>query len=261
MALLMTDAVVLHAFNYSETSRILRLATREAGVQSVLARGARRSHRRYGSALDLFAGGTAEIYTKPGRDLQTLAGFDVARARPALAADLDRFAGASCVAELMLRFAAADAQPALFDTLVTALDGIADAAPARAREAAIAGAWRLVAELGFAPAVDVCSSCHTPVAEDEPAMFSHPAGGVLCGRCARLTSGSRNLPADARRALRRWLEGGRTELEDGAARAHQRLLREFLREHLADGRALRAFELWERGGWSAGVAGAAAEGA
>jgi DNA repair protein RecO (recombination protein O) len=92
-------------------------------------------------------------------------------------------------------------------------------------------------------------------------MFSHPAGGVLCGRCARLPPGSRNLPADARRALRRWLEGGRTELEDGAARAHQRLLREFLREHLADGRALRAFELWERGGWSAGVAGAAAEGA
>ena len=30
------------------------------------------------------------------------------------------------------------------------------------------------------------------------------------------------------------------------ARAHQRLLREFLEEHLADGRALRAFAAWER---------------
>jgi len=249
MPLLVTDAVVLHAFDYSETSRILRLATREAGVQSVLARGARRSQRRYGSALDLFAEGAAQIYTKPGRDLQTLSAFDVARARPALATDLDRFAGASCVAELMLRVATADAQPALYDALVAALDGVADAAPADAREAAIAGAWRLVAELGFAPAVDVCSSCHAPVAAGEPAMFSHPAGGVLCVRCARLNPGSRNLPAEARRALRGWLEGRRTELDDGAARAHQRLLREFLREHLADGRALRAFELWERGRW------------
>ena len=260
MALLVTDAVVLHAFNYSETSRILRLATREAGVQSVLARGARRSHRRYGSALDLFAEGSAQLYTKPGRDLQTLAAFDVVRSRPALAADLDRFAGASCVAELVLRFATADAQPALYEALVAALDAIAAAAPEAARESAIGGVWRLVAERGFAPTVDACASCHAAVAADEPAMFSHPAGGVLCGRCARLTSGSRNLPPAARAAMRSWLEGGHAVLDaDGAARAHQRLLREFLREHLADGRALRAFELWEQGRWSAVAAEAARE--
>ena len=252
MALLVTDAVVLHAFNYSETSRILRLATREAGVQSVLARGARRSHRRYGSALDLFAEGSAQIYTKSGRDLQTLGAFDVVQSRPALAADLDRFAGASCVAELVLRFATADAQPALYDALVAALDGIAGAAPEAAREAALAGVWRLVAELGFAPTVDACASCHALVAAGDPAMFSHPAGGVLCGRCARHTPGSRNLPPAARAALRTWLDGGHAALDgDGDARAHQRLLREFLREHLADGRALRAFELWEQGRWSA----------
>src|ERR687883_1333581 len=95
MPLLTTDAIVLHAFDYSETSRILRLATREAGVQSVLARGARRAKSRFGSALDLFAQGAAQLYLKEGRDLQTLSGFDVTRARPALADDLGRFAGAS----------------------------------------------------------------------------------------------------------------------------------------------------------------------
>src|SRR5687768_4192777 len=99
MALLVTDAVVLHAFDYLESSRILRLATREAGVVSVLAKGARRSRRRYGSALDLFAQGSAEMYAKPGRDLHTLSGFDVARARPGIAADLGRFTGAAAIAE------------------------------------------------------------------------------------------------------------------------------------------------------------------
>ena len=61
----------------------LRLATREAGVQSAPARGARRPKSRYGTALDLFASGTAEIYVKPGRELHTLASFDVTIARPA----------------------------------------------------------------------------------------------------------------------------------------------------------------------------------
>jgi len=46
MTLLVTDAIVLHSFDYLESSRILRLLTREAGVRSVLARGARRSQRR-----------------------------------------------------------------------------------------------------------------------------------------------------------------------------------------------------------------------
>ena len=39
--------------------------------------------------------------------------------------------------------------------------------------------------------------------------------------------------------------------DDLARRAHQRLLREFLSEHLADGRPLRAYDVWERNGWSA----------
>jgi len=42
MTLLVTDAIVLHSFDYLESSRILRLLTREAGVRSVLARGGSR---------------------------------------------------------------------------------------------------------------------------------------------------------------------------------------------------------------------------
>ena len=102
MSLIQTDAVVLHAFSYMESSRILRLATRDAGVVSVLAKGARRASRRFGTAVDLFAEGQAQFYTKPGRELHTLSGFDVVRSRPALASDLGRFTAASAIAELML---------------------------------------------------------------------------------------------------------------------------------------------------------------
>lgn len=244
---IVTDAIVLHAFDYLESSRILKVVTREAGVRSVLARGARSSRKRFGTALDLFAEGVAELHSKPGRELDTLASFEVNRARPSLAAHLERFTGASALAEMTLRFARDAADPGLFAAVSLAFDEIGTAAPDRARETTLAGAWRILAELGVAPTIDDCAECHATVDSDRPAMFSHPGGGVLCERCARLARSGRVLPVAARQALRAWLGGETTSgLDPQDGRAHQRLLREFLREHFGDDRPLRAFDVWER---------------
>src|SRR5687768_3873253 len=99
-----TEAVVLHAFDYLESSRIIKLLTRDLGLRSVLARGARSSRKRFGAGLDLFAEGVVELEVKPGRDLDTLASFDVGRTRSAIGLDLARFTGASALAEMLLRF-------------------------------------------------------------------------------------------------------------------------------------------------------------
>lgn len=257
MALVTTDAVVLHAFSYLESSRILRLATRDAGVISVLAKGARRSPRRFGTALDLFAEGQAQFHTKAGRDLHTLAAFDVTRSRTDLAADLGRFAAAAAVAEVLLRFAREEVQPSLYEALRTALTRLEAANDVATRAAGLAGVWHLVAELGFAPAVQQCAECHTDVALDLPAAFSHASGGTLCSNCARLAGARRVLPPQARVAIGAWLRGEESseDVDDAAGRAHQRLLREFLREHVIDGRPLRAFETWESDRWLSVTAG------
>ncbi|HVF38987.1 MAG TPA: DNA repair protein RecO [Gemmatimonadaceae bacterium] len=252
MSLLVTEAIVLHAFDYLETSRILRLMTREAGIQSVLARGARNSRKRFGSAVDLFAQGTAEIQMRPQRELQSLASLEVAKARAAIAADVGRFTAASMIAELSLRCSSDEAAPGLFDAVESALDGIASAPPAATMAAALAGAWYIVGTLGFAPALDVCANCHAPLKVDAPAAFSHAAGGALCERCGPLAKGSRLLPASARDAVRRWIEGeSAPALSVAEARAHQRLLREFVHEHLGVDRELKAYRVWEAGDWSA----------
>jgi DNA repair protein RecO (recombination protein O) len=250
MSLVSTEAIVLHAFDYLESSRVLRLATRDAGVRSAIAKGARRSTRRFGGGLDLFSRGVAHLYTKPGRDLDTLAGFDDLRASADLATDLGRFTGASAIAELTLRFSReASADASLYDAVSAALESISAAPADQTRAAVLRGAWRLVAELGFAPALDECADCHAALDVDDAVMFSHPAGGALCLRCARLARG-RVLPAGARTAIRAWISDEPAHVADGAeARAHQRLLREFLLEHLADGRPLRAFEAWANEQW------------
>lgn len=245
MALLVTDAIVLHSMEYLESSRILRLITREGGLQAVIAKGARRPRSRFGAALDLFAEGSAQILVKPGRDLQTLTGFDVTRARHALAEDLGRFNGAAAIAEIVLRFAHDDAGAGIYDIVEHALDDVAAAPAGTARERTVGAIWRIVGALGFSPSLDACSVCHAPVAVGEAVLFHHRAGGILCDRCARSHGGGRAIPREALDALRAWL-GGDASPALGAreGRAHQRLLHEFVREHLAEGRAVRAFDAW-----------------
>ncbi len=246
MTLVASDAVVLHSFDYLESSRILRLITRDAGVQSVLARGARQSRKRFGSSLDVFAQGVAEYTTRPGRDLNTLTSFDVSSSRHELVADISRFTGACVLAELALRFSSDEAHPGLFDSFVAGLDAIGSADADQTVANTLAAAWHMVGELGFSPALDVCANCHTPLGDDVRTPFSHVAGGALCERCARLVTGARAIPPEARAALVQWLSGSNVKLASAAeGRAHQRLLREFLDQHLSDGKALRAYAMWE----------------
>jgi DNA repair protein RecO (recombination protein O) len=252
MGTLVTEAIVLHAFDYLETSRIIRLMTREAGIQSVLARGARNSRKRFGNAVDLFAQGTAEIDMRPNRELQTLASLDITRARPQFALDVGRFTAGSMIAELALRSTSDEPSPALFDAVELALDTLARAPAGETVDAALSGAWHIIATLGFTPALDVCANCHAELDPAGRVGFSHSAGGALCARCGALAAGSRVIPASARQALREWMNGGAaSRLDASEARAHQRLLREFVQEHLGSDRELRAYRVWEQGEWSA----------
>lgn len=252
MSTLVTEAIVLHAFDYLETSRIIRLMTRDAGIQSVIARGARNSKKRFGSAVDLFAQGTAEIHFRPNRELQSLASLEVSLSRSQLAMDVGRFTAASMIVELSLRTSSEEPGPGLFDAIEHALDGVAAAAAGETIDAALSGAWHIVATLGFTPALDLCANCHAELDPSARTGFSHAAGGALCARCGSLAAGSRVLPPSARDALREWMNGGQGKaLDDSGARAHQRLLREFVQEHLGGGADLRAYRVWEHGEWSA----------
>src|SRR5437588_535574 len=105
MALVTTPAVVLQPYRYSETSKVVRLATRELGVQSAIAKGALRPKSRFGAGLELLSEGSAQLYFREARELHTLGAFDLANLRRDLAADVGRFAGATVLAEIMLKMA------------------------------------------------------------------------------------------------------------------------------------------------------------
>lgn len=242
MALVSTRALVLQTFPYSETSKVLRLYTGEYGLRSVIAKGALRPKSRFGGLLEPFTEGTAGFYMREGRDLHTLGGWDLIRARQALGRSLSAFAGASLLAELVLRAGTEEAHPEVYAALAHSWDDIAAAAHAvDAERSVLTGAWTLVSLLGFEPQTDACVVCGRPVAPDEPVRFDSGAGGVACTRCRPV---GRVLDPATRADVALMSRGHSPESALARPAAHRALLRAFLDAQLAHDRPFRSLELF-----------------
>ncbi|MBI4501279.1 MAG: DNA repair protein RecO [Gemmatimonadetes bacterium] len=278
--LVSTAAIVLHSFKYGDTSKIVRLLTREHGVQSAIAKGAFRPKSRFGARLQSLSQGVAQLYLKQTRDLQTLAGFDLTAQRAALAKDVRRYAAAAALSELVLRLSPEERHPEIFDLLSESLDRLAEAPDEQVGLIGLAAMWRMIATLGFSPSLDSCARDGRPLPEGA-ARFSVTDGGLLCATCAAGTDAPK-LPHEERRLLERLVTGDLPTEEDpdaGAKRresgdspspvepamtpsaakgkgrgargeakreaAHRRLLARFVRRHASEDRELPALAFWE----------------
>ena len=240
---LLTPALVLGSIRYSETSRIVRLATRDIGVQSGIAKGAMRPKSRFGASLQLLSEGQAHLILARTGELHTLAAFDLTRLHLGIANGVARFASASAIAEVAARFIPPSPNAALYDHLVanvSLLEAVADEAVG---VVALRALWGLIGELGLAPSLVSCARDGASLEEGDLG-FSLRDGGLLCARCGVTGATTRLAPAD-RDALRSFIEPDHPlpilDLVHGAA--HRRLFARWVRHHLAD-TPLPALEFW-----------------
>jgi DNA repair protein RecO (recombination protein O) len=256
MALVTTPAIVLQTYRYSETSKVVRLATRDLGVQSAIAKGALRPRSRFGAGLELLSEGVAQLYFRETRELHTLAAFDLVDLRRGLAADVARFAAAAALAEVMVKMAPPAPLAAAYDTLLAALDALETAppAPGGADPTALRALWLLLGVLGFEPSLATCVRDGAALEPDgdAPVAFSVAEGGVLCPRCAPSSSQSPvRLPRQALADLVALNDPGAAlpQLDAAHAAAHRRLVARFVRHHLDEADSLSALDFWERRAW------------
>jgi DNA repair protein RecO (recombination protein O) len=252
MPLVATPAIVLSAIRYGETSKIVRLATREHGVQSAIAKGALRPRSRFGASLQVLSEGQAQYLAKEQRELHTLTAFDLLHLRVALARDLPRYATASVLGEVMLRFAPPDPHPESYDLFRDALEALEQAPACDVDALGFRLLWHLVSVLGFAPSLEACVRDGIRLPESGALPFSTREGGALCPACAA-EHGATQLPADAREDLTALLDPGAAlpRLDGRHGAAHRRLLARYVRYHLAEGAELPALEFWLRRPWEA----------
>ena len=238
MAPVSTPAVLLRAYDYGDSSRILRFYTQGHGLVSVVAKGVRGRMGKGAAGVASFASGVLTAYVKSHRDLHTMKDFNCLRMREGLARDMLRFAGASAVAELVLAHTEQESHEALYRTLEAALDRLERVVVTDLPAAVLAGLWTVTEALGFAPQVDACVRCGSALRDADVGRFDLAAGGVRCPSCAEAAAGPRIGPV-ARSQVAALLEG---ELPAALThcRQHLALVSDFVTYHVAS-KPLKSF--------------------
>jgi len=174
-----TTAIVIRTVEFSESSLVVTLFTRDRGKISALAKGARRLKNPFESALDLLTRCRIVFLHKSSDALDLLTEAKlIERFRPA---DRDLFSlyAGYYVAELLSSLTDEDdPHPELFDLAAETIGGLATGQPVARRVVRLElGALRL---LGHTPSLDTCVECGRQIEPTGRVAFGLLDGGVLC---------------------------------------------------------------------------------
>lgn len=179
--------VVLRTTPLRESDLLVVLYTDTHGRVSAVARGARRSQRRFAGALSLLVLGKFQLGRRPRGDLWGLESAEVVREWTQLASDVVAVAHASYVAELVGALLPPEApDPEALELVIGLWDSLAAGGPSPAALRAIELA--LLELAGHRPALDACAACGARELE-AGAVFDPTRGGAVCRRCAAISRG------------------------------------------------------------------------
>lgn len=202
-------ALVLRTTDWSESSRIATLWTREFGKVRALAKGGRRLKSSFESALDLLNVCGIVLLRKSSGSLDLLTEALVVQRFPRLRTNLEALYAGYYIAELLADWTEElDPHPALFDAAVNTLEGLAGAgAGPGVGQRLMRFEMAFLRELGFGPELDVCAACEGPVRESGLG-FSASAGGVVCPGCQPRQQEKRPLSPAAWRLMKALADPG-----------------------------------------------------
>lgn len=183
MPLEKTDAVVIRLVEFSETSLIVTLFSRQFGRLSAIAKGARRPKGPFEGAIDLLAIGSMEVLRKAGDTLDLLTEAKLIRRFRGANKSLGRLYTGYYLAELLARWTDDDdPHPELYDLAVDTIhriDGSDDPLIA-----CLHFEIRTMRFLGHLPITANCASCGLTVDRSCTRVpFVCEIGGVLCSQC------------------------------------------------------------------------------
>lgn len=233
------QSFVLSSLDYGDSDRIVSLFTLDHGRIKAFARGARKSRKRFGPALEAFARIDVQARIKEG--LSTLQQADIISIYPAIRADLERIAHALYACELVdVITPEGHPIPRLYRLLAAYLDRLET-------EAAVEGDRRffevnLLNILGYRPSLESCTRCDSPFMEG--GAWLQEGGETVCRFCC---AGGKQLSSAMLKALSACLKTGIFGQIDFPAASMQQagyLLDEAISAH--SGRRLRSLEFLQQ---------------
>jgi len=177
-----TEAMVLRSHPLGESDRIVTFLTRSAGKLRAVAKGARRSKRRFGSSLEPLSRVRLLYFEREGSDLARIDAADLLESFYRLQEDPERGAVLACMAEVADAFAREQQEDEPYFRLLHAVlravrDGIELDQAARYFEI-----WTLRLH-GVLPSLSSCARCGSELGP-RGGVYDRREGGVLCRNCA-----------------------------------------------------------------------------
>lgn len=192
--------MLLRSVDYADADRIVTLLTVRFGKATFIARGARRSKKRFGGVLQPLLLLEVEV-RESASQLGSLVQAEISRPFPRIVADLGRMAAGFAALEL-LRELTAEHEPdhALFATAISLLEALDVGQPAPER-VLLCFEVRLLSLLGFAPRLDQCGLCGKRPVAGQAAELDAQLGHLVCRSCGgaayHLSGGARMRLAHA----------------------------------------------------------------
>ena len=203
MPLVRSRCLCLRKVEYSETSQILVLFSRDHGILRALAKGAHRRTKagasKFDGGVDLLDLGEAVFTHDPARDLATLTEWHLLDGHLHLRNNLRAMYLAQYAAELVSSLLEEhDPHIDLFDRFQQTLLQLGTAAM---EESFLAFELDTLREAGYLPELAACVSCGSVLDDRLANFFSASRGGMTCPTCTT----SDRVPLDAR--LLRLMQG------------------------------------------------------
>lgn len=184
MAAVRTNALVIRSVDYSETSKILTLFSRELGKVSALAKGARRLKSPFQAGLDLLSVCDIVLLHKASESLDLLTEAVLLERFDPLRRELPALFAGYYISELLSELTDHhDPHPRLFDAALVTLRHLGD--PTLRSGRVLRFELACLRELGHMPALEDCVHCGARVvaSKRDAVSFGLSIGGVLCPGC------------------------------------------------------------------------------
>lgn len=240
-----TAAFVLRALDYGESDRIVTFYTEDFGKLKGIAKGAKRSKRRFVNALEPFSC-LEVLFSRRGRNaLALIEDCTPIRHYASVRADLERTLVASYLIDLADQFTPeGKTETEIYRLLAGFLDLVSEGPISEHLRRFFE--LRLLKLTGYEPVLDRCLSCRAPLDPQRTYRFFPQDGGVKCGRCGGDPYDALPISIGALRTLLLGKEMAldklsRLTVSPQAAREMQAVLATFIRHHL--GRDLKSLQV------------------
>lgn len=179
-----SEGLILRVTDFSETSRIVVIFTRDFGKISALAKGGRRLKGPFESALDLLSACRIVFLRKVSSGLDLLTEAQLSERFRPQEKSLECLYAGYYVAELLLSLTEDyDPHPELYDAAREALRSFTSAESLRL------GLLRfelvVLREIGQLPDFEVCAACGAMLTEGRTFGFWVSQGGLICPTCQK----------------------------------------------------------------------------